>query len=197
MLVEGDDDKRIWEQVVRSTNGSIAVYPCSTGSISKIGDWESWLISNLPSIYDQPKAYSLRDRDGQDGELEDRPPVTRFRLSCRAAENLILAEETLEIVGISWQEVVDGCTTWLDAYPSHPNHASVQRFADGGFDRMNANVKEIRNVLMMLMGVTKPWEVLVGQAIATLTHKQSNGRAHEHSLEHYLGRKICVELLGI
>jgi hypothetical protein len=37
-----------------------------------------------------------------------------------------------------------------------------------GFDRLGADLKPIRNVLTMLIGTNKPWEVAVGASIAGL-----------------------------
>ena len=196
LLVEGDDDKRIWDQVVRSTKGKLSVYPCAVGSIDKIAEWETWLVQNLPSLYDDPRAFSLRDRDEDEGELEDRRPVIRFRLGCRAAENMILASDTLALAGITWESVADGCQKWLGAYSQHTCYPAMKKFADSGFDRFNADLKEIRNVLLAILGVSKPWEVLVGQAIAAVVSAR-RGHDGDQSLCTYLGRKATVELLGI
>jgi len=195
LLVEGDDDKRIWDQVARSTQGRIAIWPCTTGSIDKITEWESWLIQKLPSLYDEPKAFSLRDRDDDKGELDDRPPIIRFRLACRTAENMILADDALTLAGTTWDPVVNGCKRWLSAYPQHPGYEAMKVFSESGFDRFNANLKKVRNILVGLLGVSRPWEVLVGQAIALAA--EGKGNKGDHSVQKYLGQKICVELLRI
>jgi energy-coupling factor transporter ATP-binding protein EcfA2 len=194
LLVEGDDDRRIWDQVVRSTEGVISLFPCPTGSIDKIAEWETWLVDKLPSLYDDPQAFSLRDRDESQGDLEDRPPVIRCRLACRAAENLILADDTLAMAGTTWEKVMEGCTKWLENFPDHTHFAEMRAFVDSGFDRFNADLKEIRNILLAVMGETKPWEVLVGQAIAALGEHSPQGA---HSLSTYLGKKVCFELLDL
>jgi len=79
LIVEGEDDKRIWDQVVRSTEGGFSAWPCSAGSIEAIKDWEAWLAEKLPSLYDDPKAFSVRDRDDAHGPLDDLGPVVRCR----------------------------------------------------------------------------------------------------------------------
>jgi predicted ATPase len=109
LLVEGDDDKRIWDQVARSRKEAFSVFACPTGSVDKIAEWETWLVEKLPSLYDEPRAFSLRDRDNSVGELEDRPPIIRCRLACRAAENLMLADDTLRVAATDWDSVVAGC----------------------------------------------------------------------------------------
>jgi energy-coupling factor transporter ATP-binding protein EcfA2 len=118
LIVEGEDDKRIWDQVVRSTEGKFSIWPCSAGSIDEIENWEKWLAETLPSLYDDPKAFSVRDRDDAKGELHDLGSITRCRVECRTAENLILADETLDLAGITWEDVIEGCKKWLVTYPS-------------------------------------------------------------------------------
>jgi hypothetical protein len=195
LIVEGDDDERIWNQVVRSTQGEVSIWPCSAGSIDQIDKWETWLAEKLPSLYDEPKAYSLRDRDDAHGQLNDLGPVVRCRLECRAAENLMLADDTLRFAGTTWEKVAKGCKTWLQSSPDHPKHEKMKEFVDRGFDRFNANLKEIRNLLVATIGVSRPWEVLVGQAIAKLVN--GNAEQGENSLRKYLGEKLCVKLLKL
>ncbi len=56
LLVEGDDDKRVFDQVVRSSGGRIVLTPCVVGTVDEMHTWETWLNEFLPSIYDQPRA---------------------------------------------------------------------------------------------------------------------------------------------
>jgi AAA domain, putative AbiEii toxin, Type IV TA system len=177
LIVEGDDDTRIWSQVVRSNQGKFSVWPCSAGSIDEIGKWEQWLAEKLPSLYDEPKAFSLRDRDDAHGQLDDLGSVVRLRLECRAAENLLLANETLSLAKISWEQVIEGCKRWLETYGTHPKRANMQAFADTNFNRFDARLKEIRNILLAVIGVSRPWEVLVGQSIAELVNADAQGNA--------------------
>lgn len=61
----------------------------------------------------------------------------------------------------------------------------------GNFDRRNANLKEIRLILMDLAGSNKPWEVAVGQGIAGLSATSSR---EDGSLSDLLGHKIIGAL---
>ena len=195
LIIEGEDDERIWNQVVRSTEGEVSIWPCSAGSIEKISSWETWLNEKLPSLYDDPKAFSLRDRDEAHGELDDLGPITRCRLQCRSAENLMLADDTLHLAGTTWEKVMEGYNTWLESSPDHPKHEKMKEFADGDFDRFNANLKEIPNILIAIIGVKRPWEVLVGQAIAKLA--LGNAGHGDNTLRRYLGEKLCTNLLKL
>ena len=69
----------------------------------------------------------------------------------------------------------------------------MQEFA-ANFDRKNANIKEIRNDLMGIIGSNKPWEVAVGQVIGEI----AAGRAalpEDNGITSYLGAKITENLL--
>lgn len=195
LLLEGEDDKRVWDQAVRSSNGRLTIWPCPAGSKDEMTNWESWLIRTLPSLYDAPRAFSLRDRDTSAEELDDRPPIVRFRLGCRTAENLILTDESLDLTGTSWQQVAKRCEAWIEAYPGHQASSAMRDFIAGGFNRKGADLKALRNVLLAMLGTQKPWEVLAGQCIAHAIN--GGGGASEHSVKSYLGAKLCSELLGI
>lgn len=36
LLVEGEDDERVWQQAVRTSKGKLKVYPCVCGSVDEI-----------------------------------------------------------------------------------------------------------------------------------------------------------------
>src|SRR5262249_10822598 len=71
-----------------------------------------------------------------------------------------------------------------------PHHVWMHDFQKNGYDRRGADLKQIKNVLLGLLGSTCSWEVVVGQAIATepLT-------ADPHSLGDYLGSKVLQHIL--
>ncbi|MEO5777510.1 MAG: AAA family ATPase, partial [Sediminibacterium sp.] len=105
LLLEGEDDVRIWQQAIRTSINRLKLYPCSVDTIDNLNTYENEVASMLVSVYDDAKGYSLRDRDEDAGEINDMPPVTRFRLSCRNAENLILTDEVLINLNTTWQEM--------------------------------------------------------------------------------------------
>lgn len=75
VLVEGDGDRRILEQVVRSGSGKFALAPCVVGSVDELSEWESWLNRFLPALYDKPNAFSLRDLDDAQQRRHQRPRI--------------------------------------------------------------------------------------------------------------------------
>ncbi|MGC8068952.1 hypothetical protein, partial [Salmonella enterica] len=72
--------------------------------------------------------------------------------------------------------------------------SAMKAFQDSGYDRRQSDLKSLRNVLMMLAGSQKGWEVAVGQGIAGLLTKLP--LTGEDSLTAYLGPKL-VKLLNL
>jgi len=195
LLVEGEDDERIWQQAVRSSRGRIKIYPCAVDGITELKPFEQEVAKILLAVYDGAIGFSLRDRDLDPAEIADVGPVKRMRLQCRAAENLLLSEEVLAQLNVSWAQLQARIAAWLDNNPAHPHHGAMKSFADSGYDRLSGDLKEIRNDLVGLMGSNKPWEVIVGQALASLT--EAPAVLPEASLISYLGLVACHHLLGI
>lgn len=192
LLVEGEDDLRIWQQAVRTAEGRIKLYPVDCGSVDEMGKYEALTVEIVTAVYDDAKAFSLRDRDEGLEEINDLPPVTRMRLHCRAAENLLLSDDVLALAGTDWTTVEAKVNEWLDKTPVHPKRDEMQAFKDSDFDRLGFDLKEIRMLLAgEMIATNKPWEVLVGQAIASCRPS-----VDPHSLATYLGAKSANHLLG-
>lgn len=194
LLVEGEDDERIWQQAGRSSEGKLQIWPCRAGDVQSLDEYENQVESIAGAIYERAKAYSLRDRDQAPYEIEDKTIVKRMRLFCRSAENLVLSNDVLSLLDTDWEKMETAIGDWLDKYSEHPQCEAMRAFAEAGYDRCHGNLKSLRNILMMLAGSRKAWEVAVGQAIAgLLVNPPVSG---EHSLTEYLGPKL-VEALDL
>lgn len=194
LLVDGEDDKRVWQQVVRSSHGRISVYPCPVDGEAQMAEYEIEIGRIINSVYDHAVAYPLRDRDDGPEEIDDHPPITRMRLSCRAAENLLLSDEVLQFIGTNWDRLVTGIHSWIAQNQQHPHHEAMTAFSKE-FDRKNTDVKIIRNDIMGIIGSNKPWEVAVGQVIGQLEAGESVPVVAD-SIRDYLGEKLLNELLN-
>jgi energy-coupling factor transporter ATP-binding protein EcfA2 len=194
LLLEGEDDERIWQQVVRSSRGNIKVYPCSCGDVDKLNEFEKESQRIINSVYDKARAYSLRDRDDSDESIEDSPPIIRMKLSCRNAENLLLSDEILFSLGSSWDNLKKNIDEWLEKNTNHIHYPIMKSFKESGYERKNFNLKEIRNDLMGIMGSSKPWEVAIGHVIAELNWNETTNFSKEGSVYNFLGEKIVKSL---
>ncbi|MBA3706207.1 MAG: hypothetical protein H0W84_10000, partial [Bacteroidetes bacterium] len=193
LLVEGDDDVRIWQQVIRTTNGEIKFYPCSVGGVDHMNEHETSVIEIIKGVYDDAKAFSLRDKDDSSENIDDILPLIRFKLSCRAAENLFLTDEVLSSLDTTWDTLQLDIEKWLVSYPEHQYFSTMEAFKKSNYDRKEFDLKDARNILIGLV-TSKPWEVAVGQVIGKLVLKQLPLNFNINKLCNYLGNKLTNHL---
>ena len=196
MLIEGEDDERIWQQAVRSSGGKVRVYPCVVDGLPNFAEFETEVNNILEADYDDAVGFSLRDRDQQPEMINDVGHIKRMRLACRAAENLMLSDEVLVLAGTDWGTMQERIKEWVTNFGSHQYHADVKAFVDMGFDRKSHDLKTIRNILIALIS-TKPWEVLVGQAIGMLAKSRFWYKRTQGSLGDFLGEKVATNILKL
>ena len=195
LLVEGDDDKRVIEQVVRSSQGKINFMPCVVGTVTEMNKWEVWLNNFLPSIYDVPKGFSLRDLDdSEEAEISDIGCVIRTRLNCYAIENILLSNECLDLHNCSANEFILKLNRWVEENPTHQTRESILLLSNDFSNRRTLKIKDLRNLVLALLGTSKPWEVLIGQLIAINLHKKSKD---PNSLHTYLGENVLKKLFSL
>jgi predicted ATPase len=196
MLLEGEDDVRIWQQAIRTSQGRLKVFPCSVDTIDNLNQYEVEVRAMLQAVYDDAKGYSLRDRDADPEEINDLMPVIRMRLSCRNAENLILTDEVLATLGISWNDLQNRIQTWIESNPTHPKYAEMVAFRDGGYNRKDHQLKYVRNDLIGLAGSNKAWEIVVGQTIGRIKNGTLNIDYAEHKICNFLGEKLVMQIVA-
>ncbi|MDF1657908.1 MAG: AAA family ATPase [Verrucomicrobiales bacterium] len=194
LLVEGEDDNRVFDQFVRSSGGRVSFSPAVVGNVDEMNRWEKWLESFLPAIYDNPVAYSLRDGDASpDSAIENVGCVRRFRLRCYSIENVLLTEECLQLHEFSEDQFKQALKHWTHQFSEHPQNAEMVQLIENFSDRRKLKIKDLRNILIMLLKTNKPWEVVVGRLIADT---QDIGDSREHSLVSYLGSSFYAVLQG-
>lgn len=194
LLVEGEDDVRIFQQAIRSSNGRLKLFPCAVDGIGNLPEYESSVIEIINGVYDNAVAYSLRDRDEGDENIEDNLPLIRFKTSCRAIENLVVCDEVLVTLGTTWQTLEAEIEKWLNTFTGHEKYKIIEGFKASGYNRKAYNLKEIRNILLGLTTSSKPWEIAVGQTISRLVLEQIPKDFSENKLCNYLGSKLSNTL---
>jgi predicted ATPase len=194
ILVEGDDDVRIFQQATRTSDGALKFYPCSVGGNGFLAEYENAVIEIINGVYDNATAFSLRDRDEGDEIIADSPPLVRYKTSCRAAENLILSDEVLQNLSTNWEALQREINNWLDNFNGHSKYDVMSNFRDGGFDRKGFDLKEIRNVLMGLTPSSKPWEIAVGQVIGKIATGEVAKDFNENKICNYLSVKLSNQI---
>jgi AAA domain, putative AbiEii toxin, Type IV TA system len=168
LILEGEDDERVWQQAARSSQGRIRLFPVLATTVDQQSDLEQFCASLLQSLYDEPRAYSLRDGDGKTGELPSIGPVIRFRLNCYAIENTLVSDECLQVLGSNWTDFQVSANHWVEENPDHRDKELIKELVIS-VDRMrHKKIKQIRQLICSIANSNKPWEVVVGQAIGCL-----------------------------
>lgn len=57
ILLEGEDDVRVFQQAIRSSNGLLKLYPCSVDGIGNLSNYENSVIEILSGVYDNTWAF--------------------------------------------------------------------------------------------------------------------------------------------
>lgn len=196
ILVEGDDDSRIIEQITRSSEGNLKLSPCVVGSVDEMNRWELWLNNFLPSIYDNPIAYSLRDLDqSSQTEIDDNGIIRRLRLNCYAVENILLTTNCFSKLNTSEADFIRRIRTWSETFPDHKYVGEVKSFIEQFPNRRTLKIKNIRNIIIAILEFSKPWEVLVGQLVFECIVNKENRESN--NVREYLGEKAFNILTGI
>lgn len=195
LLLEGDDDKRVFDQVVRSAGGRVVLSPCVVGTVDEMHKWERWLSEFLPSIYDGPRALSVRDLDeSSQCEIDDIGCVSRARLNCYSIENLLLTDESFAAQGLDAAAFKTALQEWIVQRPDHSATRPLRELVVHFDERRTLRIKDCRNVLVALLGAQKPWEVLVGQLLA---NQSETSVSSKHSIATYLGPDVRHKVLGL
>ena len=74
LIVEGEDDERVWQQAARTSQGKIRAFPVLATSVNQQAELEQFSSAMLTAVFDAPVAYSVRDGDGIRDELQPVAP---------------------------------------------------------------------------------------------------------------------------
>lgn len=194
LILEGEDDERVWQQAARSSKGQIRLFPVLATTVDQQTHLESFCAHLLGALYDTPIAYSLRDGDGSREPLEPLGPVIRFRLQCYAVENAILADECLAVLGTDWAQFQASVGQWIGQNQEHRDVHQLRQLVAAPDRLRDVKIKPIRQLICAIAGSTKPWEVVLGQALGNLVPTPE--ALSTTSLLSYLGPSAAMVLLN-
>jgi predicted ATPase len=194
LILEGEDDERVWQQAARSSKGRIRLFPVLATSVDQQYDLENFCAPLLQSLYDEPCAYSLRDGDGETGELPPIGPVIRFRLNCYEIENTLVSDECLHVLGSNWTDFQTSAANWIKENSDHRDKELIEKLVVSADRMRHQTIKQIRQLICSIANSKKPWEVVVGQAIGTLdTSSLATG---SDNLANFIGENTLQVLLS-
>ena len=209
LIVDGEDDERIWVQAVRSSLGKINVYPCPRSypyeADFKHNEFDEIVNKICLSLYENSKAYSLRDGDKNIGEnIDDLEKVIRMRLNCYSAENLVLTDELLQKQQLTFETLKNKLDYWIssedhkDKPEQHEKLSIMKEFKNSDYDRRCFKIKDITNLIVgSIMNCTRSWETLVGQTIANIKWNESTDFKNDGSILCFLGEKLVRNVIDI
>lgn len=165
LLVEGDDDYRVWSQVPRHHATSFSVIPCHG---QEIYNYQSSLEKVFQALRDgsaAPAGYVLLDGDKPLPTVSSTRPqshVRFLRLACRETENLFLSDEVLQLLGHDWTSAVGAITT---AASQHGAKAAKLSSA-ASWNRQMDDIKDVINEVSLAIDPKRVhWTQRLGVAI--------------------------------
>ncbi|MEG5635468.1 AAA family ATPase [Enterobacter bugandensis] len=193
LILEGEDDERVWQQAARTSQGRIKIFPILAGSVDQQSQLEDFCVTLLSTLYDNPIAFSLRDGDGVISEsLEHRLPLKRYRLHCYAIENVLLTDSCLMVMGVTWEKFVTAAKKWVEVNPKHAHIDLIGELVVSGDRLRHKKIKKIRQLICAISGCKKPWEVVVGQAMGALTNEDLK---NSNMLINFLGEEMVSNII--
>lgn len=188
LLVEGDDDYRIWSQVPRYHYANFSVIPGGGDEIKKYQASLEQVFSALRSEETSSSAFALIDGDKNKPIANSERPQNHVRyiqLACHESENLYLTDEVLELLGTNW---TDAKRAILEAAPAYgQREAQLVKIAKS--DRQNADLKGAMEALTAILdGKNVLWTLRVAKALGT---ERPSGQ-----IAIFLGHEVIVALWG-
>lgn len=184
LLVEGDDDYRIWSEIPRHHVLQIAVIPCNGDEIFTYQKILDKLFTSILEQSNQPSGYALLDGDQK--IPNSNPQHIKFlQLNCHESENLFLTDEVLKELGYDWDSA---CTKVVHESDNFGQKASELKTISS-WDRKNQDCKNvIKEVARILDQKNLYWAYRLGKVL---------GKNHPTGqLAEFLGENLIKTLWG-
>lgn len=187
LLVEGDDDYRVWVQVVRSGHVNLCVLPCNGDEIKRYQKTLERMLSALSENI-EIRGVALLDGDKPLPVPSEANPQTYIRfeaLQCHETENLYLADEMLFELGYDWPTAQVKIVAEADKF-------GEKKTALKSIAHVDRRLGDIKNVIHEIAEILDPkkllWSVRLGKHI---------GRGRPTGmLANYLGIELVDLLWG-
>jgi predicted ATPase len=138
LLVEGDDDYRIWSEIPRHHNAKVSVIPCNGDEIFEYQRTLEKIFNSIMDGMQSPRGYTILDGDKSLPSGEQKH-IKYLRLNCRESENLYLTDEILKSMGWDWKSA---CEKVMKESHKYLTKASALNAIES-WDRRNADCKSL------------------------------------------------------
>ena len=187
LLVEGDDDYRIWSQVPRYHHVNFSVIPAGGDAIKKYQKALEKVFASLREENTTTSGFALIDADKGKPTPDSTPQnhIRYIQLSCHESENLYLTDEVLALLGTDWNTAK---AKILAAAPEYGQKREKLETAVG-WDRKSVDIKEVIEQLSLILDPKKVhWTLRVAKAIGDIRPKGQLGE--------FLGEEVILALWG-
>lgn len=163
LLVEGDDDYRVWSQVPRHGQVNLAIIPTNGEEIHK---YQKTLEKVFQSI-SKPRIFGHTLIDGDKGlpqpsEQNPQDYIPYIQLNCHECENLYLTDEVLADLGLTWKQA----SNQILKQSSNFGNKKDQLIALTKEDRRNSDIKKVINELNKILDTKNVhWTTRLGNRI--------------------------------
>ncbi len=188
LLVEGDDDYRLWSQVPRHHVVSFSVIPTNGDEIRQYQKSLETILSALREP-GTPAGYALLDGDKALPQANADAPQEHIKfigLSCHESENLYLTDEVLQALGTDWAKASAEIAAKADQY----GEKGAALAEAPNWDRMKVDIHNLINEITQILDIKNVhWTIRVARAIG---EKRPNGQ-----LLDFLGVDVVNALWGV
>lgn len=186
LLVEGDDDYRIWSQVPRHHVTNLAVIPSMGEEIRRYQRALESIFKCLREADQGPCGYALLDGDKpkpHPSPQNTQDHIRFIKLNCHEAENLFLTDQVLNDLSRTWADAAE----LISARANEFGEKAEILAAAQTWDRRTSDLKSvIEQVSLILDPKAVHWTTRVGRAI---------GRQRpEGQLAEFLGAEVIAAL---
>jgi energy-coupling factor transporter ATP-binding protein EcfA2 len=165
LLVEGDDDYRIWSQVPRYHVVNLSVIPCGGDEIKKYQRSLEKVLAALREPGIGQAGFALIDRDKGKPIADAANPQDHVRfiqLACHESENLYLADEVLGALDTDWPSASAKIASEADKFGQK---ADILRTAPT-WDRKTSDIKKVIEEIATILDPKRVhWTIRVAKAI--------------------------------
>jgi hypothetical protein len=186
LLVEGDDDYRIWSEVPRHHVVNLSVIPCKGDEIRLYQKRLELILGSLCEKREKPIGFALLDGDKSMPQPSPEKPqnyVRFLQLACREAENLYLTDIVLRQLGHTWESAKKAISNAAGNFGS--KRSALESCLS--LDRQTVDLKGVINEIARILDPKNLlWSVRVGTAIG-------RGRP-SGELELFLGKALIEAL---
>jgi len=165
MLVEGDDDYRVWVHVARGSHAKLCVMPCNGEEIRQYQRTLERLFAAL-SENTKLRGIALLDGDKPIPQPDANNPqnFVRFHaLACHETENLYLSDEVLTTLGFTWEQALQRIVDKAGEYGQKANE--LRSLAT--IDRRHGEVKNVIHQVAEILDCKKLlWSMRLGKVLA-------------------------------